>query len=126
MRRACLRLSLSLATACAADGAFAQAAIVDGSYGDAEGCRYGATGRLPDTDIYMLLTPDRVTSTASECIFVGQGRQIGGATVIDADCSEEGYEETKTLELTLTPDSAGFTIRLPDGTRWGPLMRCGT
>ena len=32
---------------------------------------------------------------------------------------------TTPRELTLTPDNGGYTISFPDGTRWGPLMRCG-
>ncbi|GLR51165.1 hypothetical protein KYK30_30285 [Shinella yambaruensis] len=101
----------------------AAADIVDGSYGDAEGCRYAETG---GADFFFLLNKDGVTTAASYCAFKGEGNRVGGATKVAAECHEEGYEETTPYELTLTPDGGGYTVSFPDGTRWGPLMRCKT
>ncbi|WP_411035672.1 hypothetical protein [Shinella sp. BYT-45] len=102
----------------------AAADIVDGSYGDQEGCRYAETGESSGADFFFLLRKDGVTTAASHCEFKGEGRKVGGATVVPAECHEEGSDEPTSHELTLTPDSGGYTVSFPDGTRWGPLMRC--
>ncbi|CAK7257379.1 MULTISPECIES: hypothetical protein [unclassified Shinella] len=104
----------------------AAADIVDGSYGDAEGCRYAETGESSGADFFFLLNKDGVTTAASYCAFKGEGNRVGGATKVAAECHEEGYEEATPYELTLTPDGGGYTVSFPDGTRWGPLMRCKT
>lgn len=109
-----------------AGSAGAAADIVDGSYGDAEGCRYAETGESSGADFFFLLNKDGVTTAASYCAFKGEGNRVGGATKVAAECHEEGYEETTPYELTLTPDGGGYTVSFPDGTRWGPLMRCKT
>lgn len=104
----------------------AAADIVDGSYGDRGGCHYAETGESSGVDIFFLLDGKGVTTAASYCEFKGEGKKVGGATVIAAGCHEEGSEEVTPYELTLTPDGGGYTIGFPDGTRWGPLARCET
>ena len=76
-------------------------------------------------DIFFLLDKAGVTTAVSYCEFQGEGTKTGDATVVKAGCHEEGSEEVTPYELTLTPDSGGYTIGFPDGTRWGPLARCG-
>jgi len=105
-------------------GAASAADIVDGTYGDKEGCRYAETGESSGADIFFLLDSEGVTTAVSYCEFKGEGKSVGGATKVAADCHEEGSEETTPSEMTLTPDSGGYTVSFPDGTRWGPLMRC--
>ena len=102
----------------------AAADIVEGSYGDKEGCHYATTGQSSGADLFFLLNKEGVTTAASYCEFKGEGKQVGGATTVAAECHEEGYEETTSYELTLTPDNGGYTVSFPDGTRWGPIMRC--
>jgi hypothetical protein len=102
----------------------AAAGIVDGSYGDREGCLYSETGETSGSDIFFLLNKDGVTTAVSYCEFKGEGKQVGGATKVSAECHEEGSEDITPYELTLTPDNGGYTVSFPDGTRWGPLMRC--
>ena len=116
------RLALLLGIALA--GPAGAADLVDGSYGDTEGCRYAETGDTSGADFFFLLNKEGVTTAASYCEFKGEPKQVGGATKVAAECHEEGYEETTQRELTLTPDAGGYTISFPDGTRWGPLMRC--
>ena len=105
-------------------GAAGAADIVDGKYGDKEGCRYAETGESSGADIFFLLDGKGVTTAVSYCEFKGEGKSVGGATKVAVECHEEGSEETTPTEMTLTPDSGGYTVSLPDGTRWGPLMRC--
>lgn len=102
----------------------AVAGIVDGSYGNKEGCLYSETGESSGADVFFLLNKEGVTTAASYCEFKGEAKKVGGATVVTAACSEEGSEEPATYELTLTPDDGGYTVSFPDGTRWGPLARC--
>jgi hypothetical protein len=119
------RLTLLLGIALAGS-AGAAADLVDGSYGNKEGCHYAETGESSGADFFFLLNKEGVTTAASFCEFKGDGKQVDGATKISAECHEEGYEETTPHELTLTPESGGYTVSFPDGTRWGPLMRCKT
>ena len=121
MTKAKARIALLLALSTVGP---ASAAVIDGSYGNAEGCRYAITGDSSGADFFFLLNGEGVTTAASYCEFKGEPTQVGGATRIAAECHEEGYEETTPRELTLTPDNGGYTISFPDGTRWGPLMRC--
>ncbi|WLR91589.1 hypothetical protein [Shinella zoogloeoides] len=102
----------------------AAADIVDGSYGDKEGCHYAETGESSGADFFFLLNKEGVTTAASYCEFKGEGKKVGGASVVAAECHEEGSEDVTPNELTLTPDGGGYTVSFPDGTRWGPLMRC--
>jgi hypothetical protein len=102
----------------------AAAEIVDGSYGNPEGCLYSETGESSGADVFFLLNKEGVTTAASYCEFTGKGKKVGGATVVPAACSDEGSTEPARYELTLTPDTGGYTISFPDGTRWGPLTRC--
>lgn len=103
----------------------AAAGIVDGVYGDTEGCLYAATGESDGAEIFVLLNDDGVTTAVSRCVFTGPGREVGGAVRVMADCHEEGSPAPTPRELTLTPDHGGITIGFDDGSRWGPLMRCG-
>lgn len=119
--RALPALLLGLALA---DPAGATADIVDGSYGDKDGCLYSETGETSGSDIFFLLNKEGVTTAVSYCEFKGDGKQVGGATKIAAECHEEGSEDVTLYELTLTPDKGGYTVSFPDGARWGPLMRC--
>ncbi|QRI61892.1 hypothetical protein JQ506_13410 [Shinella sp. PSBB067] len=98
---------------------------IDGSYGDKEGCRYVETGESSGADFFFLLDKEGITTAVSYCEFQGEGRKVGGATLVKAGCHEEGSEEVTPYELTLTPDNGGYTISFADGTRWGPLARCG-
>ena len=100
------------------------AAVVDGNYGDKEGCLYSETGESSGSDIFFLLNREGVTTAVSYCAFKGDGRKVGGATMISAECHEEGSTEATPYEMTLTPDHGGYTVGFADGTRWGPLMRC--
>ena len=115
-----LLLGLSLA-----GPAGAAADIVDGSYGDKEGCRYSETGESSGADIFFLLDKEGVTTAVSYCEFQGEGKTVGGATVVKAGCHEEGSTDVTPYDLTLTPENGGYTISFPDGTKWGPLARCG-
>ncbi len=118
------RLSPLLLTVLFATGPAAAAGIVDGTYGDKEGCLYATTGESSGADIFFLLNAEGVTTAVSYCAFQGEGQQVGGAVRVKADCREEGSPDPAPTELTLTPDNGGFTVGLEDGTRWGPLMRC--
>nr|WP_298105681.1 hypothetical protein [uncultured Shinella sp.] len=119
--RALPALLLGLALAGPAGAA---ADIVDGSYGNAEGCHYSETGESSGADVFFLLNKEGVTTAASYCEFKGDAKKVGGATVVKAECSDEGGEPPTPYELTLTPDNGGYTVSFPDGTRWGPLTRC--
>jgi hypothetical protein len=119
------RFFLPLAAGLAVSGqALAAADIVDGSYGNKEGCLYSQTRESSGADVFFLLNEESVTTAASYCEFKGEARKVGGATVVTAECSDEGSEEPTPYELTLTPDDGGYTVSFPDGTRWGPLARC--
>lgn len=102
------------------------AGILEGSYGDKEGCHYAKTGESSGADIFFLLNGEGVTTAVSYCEFKGEGRKTGEATTVPAECHEEGSEETTPYDLTLTPENGGYTVSFPDGTRWGPLARCKT
>jgi hypothetical protein len=117
---------LALLLGIAVSGPAAAAAIVDGSYGDEEGCRYAETGDTSGSDIFFLLDAKGVTTAVSYCEFKGEGKTIGSATKVAAECHEEGYEAITPYELMLTPGNGGYTVGFPDGARWGPLMRCKT
>ena len=121
MRAGRLLPALLLGTAFAGPAA---ADIVDGSYGNKEGCLYSETGESSGADFFFLLNKEGVTTAASYCAFKGEGTKAGDATKVVAECQEEGMEAPTPYELTLTPDNGGYTISFPDGTLWGPLTRC--
>lgn len=104
--------------------ALAATDIVDGSYGNKEGCHYAETDESSGADVFFLLNKEGVTTAASYCEFKGEGKKTGNVTVVTAECSDEGSEEPASYELTLTPGKNSYTISFPDGTRWGPLARC--
>ena len=119
-----LALALILGTVLA--GPAGAAGILEGSYGDKEGCRYAETGESSGADIFFLLNGEGVTTSVSYCEFKGEGSKTGKAITVPAECHEEGSEETTPFDLTLTPEDGGYTVSFPDGTRWGPLARCKT
>lgn len=120
------RFTLALILGTVLAGPAGAAGVLDGSYGDKEGCHYAETGESSGADIFFLLNGEGVTTAASYCEFKGEGTKAGDVTTVPAECHEEGSEETTPYDLTLTPESGGYTVSFPDGTRWGPLARCKT
>ncbi|MGD9477508.1 hypothetical protein [Shinella sp. G-2] len=120
------RFTLALILGTVLAGPAGAAGILEGSYGDKEGCHYAETGESSGADIFFLLNGEGVTTAVSYCEFKGEGRKAGDVTTVRAECHEEGSEETTPYDLTLTPENGGYTVSFPDGTRWGPLARCKT
>ena len=73
MRRGGLALLLGLALA----GPAGAADLVDGSYGDEEGCHYAETGETSGADFFFLLNKEGVTTAASYCAFTTDQKRTG-------------------------------------------------
>ncbi|MCL6707246.1 hypothetical protein M8R20_09570 [Pseudomonas sp. R2.Fl] len=96
------------------------------SYGNADGCLYAATGEFPGTDDLFLLTPDAVTTAVSYCEFKSVLTESAQGFVVSVACSEEGnQEEEAAFEINIEPAGPdAYTLRLDDGSTWGPLALC--
>ncbi|MGV8938077.1 MAG: hypothetical protein ACOH2J_13210 [Allorhizobium sp.] len=96
-----------------------------GSYGNKDGCAYAKTGESTGSDDFFLLTPETVTTAASYCEFQKVLKSAKGAFHATITCQEEGADAGAPFEIDVTPSGMdGYTLKLDDGTVWGPLKLC--
>ncbi len=97
--------------------------FLDGAYGSKEGCIYARTAESSGAEDFLLLTDQQLTTAFAFCEFKGKAKKTGDGFTITAQCDAEGETGPQTT-ATLTKSAAGYTVSLPDGTKWGPMPKC--
>lgn len=110
-----------------AGGASAEALSgVAGTYGNASGCKYAATGNYVDEDM-VVLKADEYRTYATLCEFVDVRPARDGSQVATALCGHEG-DEAQTIELMrFAKDPSGrdaFAIFGQGGDPYGEVEPC--
>jgi len=111
-----------------AGGASAEAlAGLAGTYGNASGCRYAASGNVIEDDM-VILKPDEYQTYATLCEFLDVRAARDGSQVVTALCGHEG-DEAQTIELMrFARDPSGrdaFAIFGQAGDHYGEVEPCG-
>ncbi|MBP1861267.1 hypothetical protein [Rhizobium herbae] len=104
--------------------ASAQAKLLDGAYGNKEGCIYASTGESSGADFFFLLTDEAITSAASYCTFKGPITKRGSSFSAIIACQEEGMEAETDHDVDINRVDASYTIVFKDRSIWGPLDKC--
>lgn len=117
-------VSLLPAYAC---GASAEAlAGLSGAYGNANGCKYEATGAYVDDDM-VILKPDEYQTYVTLCEFLDVRAARDGSQVVTALCGHEG-DEAQTIEfMRFVRDASGkdaFAIFGQAGDLYGEVEPC--
>ncbi|MDR6757570.1 hypothetical protein J2Y48_002867 [Mycoplana sp. BE70] len=114
-----------MAGCCIWGQAQAQQRFPDGSYGDADGCRYALTGETTGSDLFFLLDKEGITTSVSYCAFKDEAKKIGDAFTATVACHAEGDDAAETESIAIVPAVDGsVTITFSEGTAWGPLVQC--
>lgn len=121
-----MRASLALALVVPACTALAANLPLKGSYGNADGCHYATTGESTGSDNFFLLTPEAVTTAVSHCEFKSVLTETAEGFVVSVACHDEGDPADEAgFEINIEPAGPdAYTLRLDDGSTWGPLALC--
>jgi hypothetical protein len=97
-----------------------------GSYGNTDGCLYALTGESTGSDNFFLLTPEAVTTAVSYCEIKNVLTETTEGFVVSVSCHGEGDpNEEAAFEINVEPAGPdAYTLRLDDGSTWGPLALC--
>lgn len=111
---------------CAAPAATAAATLpISGDFGNDLGCELARTGEYNPVEGVYLLTPDRLATSVSVCLFETVRAAPSGGFDVSLSCGDEGdTEEARDSALITGNEAAGYTVRFANGTTWGPLRRC--
>ena len=103
----------------------AGAAQAEPLWGDAGGCTRGQ-GDGVESDMLVILSPDRVRFYESECVFSAAKAQSNGSWTLTSQCTGEGETWTEVFRVTPLPAQGMARLRLTDedGITW-ELSRCG-
>lgn len=97
-----------------------------GTYGNASGCRYQASGNYVDDDM-VILKPDEYQTYVTLCEFLDVRKARDGSQVAMALCGHEG-DEAQTVEfLRFVRDPSGadaFAIFGQGGDPYGEVEQC--
>lgn len=97
-----------------------------GTYGNASGCRYEATGNYVDDDM-VILKPDEYQTYVTLCEFLDVRTARDGSQVVMGLCGHEG-DEAQTIEfMRVVRDGSGkdaFAIFGQAGDKYGEVERC--
>lgn len=126
LRKARLAI-VSAALPALAGGASADALSgLAGTYGNASGCRYEASGNYVDDDM-VILKPDEYQTYVTLCEFLDVRTARDGSQVAMALCGHEG-DEAQTVEfLRFVKDPSGadaFAIFGQGGDRYAEVEPC--
>lgn len=110
-----------------AGGASAEALSgLAGTYGNASGCRYEASGNYVDDDM-VILKPDEYQTYVTLCEFLDVRKARDGSQVAMGLCGHEG-DEAQTIEfLRFVRDTSGrdaFAIFGQGGDPYGEVEPC--
>ncbi|MGF0540283.1 hypothetical protein ACQQ2Q_19990 [Agrobacterium sp. ES01] len=105
--------------------AFADTLPFDGAYGNAAGCLYAQTGVETASEEMFLLTPEGVTTSVSYCGFEQVLNSTPQRFAVRAACHGADTVAKAALDMNVIADGVNaYSLRLDDGTTWGPLDRC--
>ena len=97
-----------------------------GTYGNANGCKYEATGAYVDDDV-VILKPDEYQTYVTLCEFLDVRKARDGSQVAMALCGHEG-DEAQTIDfLCFVKDPSGrdaFAIFGQAGDPYGEVEPC--
>jgi hypothetical protein len=99
---------------------------ISGSYGNDLGCELARTGNYNPVDGVYLLTPQELATSVTSCSF-DEVTSTADRHRVSMTCASEGSgpEDNTTEKAEIAGSAAaGYTVRFPDGTEWGPLKRC--
>lgn len=115
-----------IALICAAPFSAAAATLpIDGSYGNKPGCHYAKTEESSGADVFLLLTPESVTTATAYCEVKSVGKTTNGTIDAVLACQAEGEEGETALPARIIPEGkSAYKISFEDGTIWGPLPKC--
>lgn len=99
---------------------------ITGSYGNRDGCAYANSGEAISSDDFFLLTPEAVTTAASQCTFGKVLKEETGAFTVAMSCEAEGDEGKADFTAEIVPGPKGYTVSFVDepDVEWGPLAPC--
>jgi hypothetical protein len=124
MGRMGARAGAVLLVAVLSSPAFADVLPIGGIFGNNDGCRLFATGRV-DGDAYMLLTPDTFSSYGTGCDFESLASTDGPVFTVSATCSAEGEAGVTTDTVRIIDHgSDGYAIQFDGLEEWGPMTAC--
>ncbi|GLQ54671.1 hypothetical protein [Devosia nitrariae] len=118
-----IALTVWLLVGCLA--ATADSLVLPGTYGNADGCTYLATGDLTG-DALRYLTSEEVASYGSGCRFVAVHADGAGNQLAQGICSYEGEEFLGAEDYVITPPDADGRVRVytAAGELWDELEPC--
>lgn len=122
------RLALIAALLPALAGSVSAEALsgLSGTYGNASGCRYVATGNYVDDDM-VILKPDEYQTHVTYCEFLEVHTARDGSQVVTALCGHEG-DEAQTIDfMRFVKDASGkdaFAIFGAAGDPYGVVEPC--
>lgn len=106
LRKARLALIAALLPAFAGGASAEALSGLAGTYGNAAGCRYEATGNYVDEDM-VVLKADEYQTYVTLCEFLEVRKARDGSQVVTALCGHEG-DEAQTIEfMRIVKDASG-------------------
>ena len=118
-----MRHTVAFVAMLAGSGAVAAAeTFPGGTFGEREGCRYAKTGESSGADEFLLLNAEGITSSTAFCALKKATTKGKSAYALVLSCETEGESGEESGTATYKNDA--WTVRLEDGTVWGPIKRC--
>jgi hypothetical protein len=94
-----------------------------GVFGQADGCRYAKTGESSGADDFLLIDRDAITTSVAVCQIKKATMEGASAAKLVLSCESEG-ESGDDEAATASLRNGAWTVRLADGTVFGPAKRC--
>jgi hypothetical protein len=110
----------------AAPPAGAQTLDLDGSYGNADGCKYARDGQMSSDDVFLLKS-EGFESYGTSCEFVEVLAARDGSKVVTGLCQFEGEDGFGALSFVVrksASDPAALTVYKSDGSVFGEVRPC--
>jgi hypothetical protein len=100
---------------------------IDGTFGNEAGCKLVLTGNYGEDDSAIILTQESLSTMVTYCSFTKIDAPPGSRFLVAMTCASEGSgpEDNYQDSADVSGDQdVGYSVRLKNGTEWGPLKRC--
>lgn len=100
---------------------------IDGTFGNAAGCKLASTGNYGEDDSARILTSENLETMVTSCAFDKISLAQGPRFRVSLTCASEGEgpEENYQDKAEISGDPVdGYAVHFADGTKWEPLKRC--
>ncbi|MBB3996425.1 hypothetical protein [Aureimonas pseudogalii] len=104
-------------------GAGAADGFPGGTFGQRDGCRYAKTGESSGADDFLLIDREAITTSTAVCHIRKVVMTSARAATLTLAC-ESGDETGGEEAASATLKNGAWTVRLSDGTSFGPAKRC--